>query len=112
LNLKIKGVDLIAVLILLESKGIDVTLEIGLIKQAQGTHRSAEESINLTTSGRNEFEYITELVVTAKGAANQVKLNQLDVSQGLKVPVINEHRIKFVVVEINEEHEEHLRLVL
>jgi hypothetical protein len=35
------------------------------------------------------LEYIAEPVVIAKGAANQVKLNQLDVSQGLKVPVVN-----------------------
>jgi hypothetical protein len=89
LNLKIRGVDFVANLILLESKGIDVTLEIGLVKQAQGTHRSAEESIKLTTSYRNELEYIAEPVVTAERATNQVKLNQLDVSQGLKVPVVN-----------------------
>jgi hypothetical protein len=34
--------------------------------------------------------YITKSVVIDKGAANRVKLNQLDVSQGLKVPVVNE----------------------
>jgi hypothetical protein len=61
-----------------------------LVKQAQGTHRSAKESIKLTTSNRNELEYITKSVVIDKGAANRVKLNQLDVSQGLKVPVVNE----------------------
>jgi hypothetical protein len=33
-NLKIRGVDFVANLILLESKGLDVTLEIGLVKQA------------------------------------------------------------------------------
>jgi ABC-type molybdate transport system ATPase subunit len=61
-----------------------------LVKQAQGTHRSAKESIKLTTLNRNELEYITKSVVIDKGAANRVKLNQLDVSQGLKVPVVNE----------------------
>jgi hypothetical protein len=35
------------------------------------------------------LEYIAEPVVIAKGATNQVKLNQLGVSQGLKVPVVN-----------------------
>jgi hypothetical protein len=35
------------------------------------------------------LEYIAEPVVIAKGATNPVKLNQLDVSQGLKVPVVN-----------------------
>jgi hypothetical protein len=61
-----------------------------LVKQAQGTHRSAKESIKLTTSNRNELEYIAKAVVIDKGAANHVKLNQLDVSPGLKVPVVNE----------------------
>jgi hypothetical protein len=69
------GVDFVANLILLESKGIYVTLEIWLVKKAQGTHRCAEKSIKLTTSNRNELEYITEHVVIAKGATNQVKLN-------------------------------------
>jgi hypothetical protein len=35
------------------------------------------------------LEYIAKSVVIAKGAANHVKLNQMDVSQGLKVPVVN-----------------------
>jgi hypothetical protein len=60
-----------------------------LVKQAQGTHRSAKESIKLTTSKRNELEFITEPVVTAKGVANCAKVNQLDASQGLEVPVVN-----------------------
>jgi hypothetical protein len=36
------------------------------------------------------LEYIAKPVVIAKGAANHVKLNLLDVSQGLKVPMVNE----------------------
>jgi DNA-directed RNA polymerase subunit F len=83
-----------------------------LVKQAQDTHRSAKESIKLTTSNRNELEYIAKVVVINKGAANRVKLNQLDVSQGLKELVVNEfsnvlpeelsvmppdHDIKFVI---------------
>jgi hypothetical protein len=36
------------------------------------------------------LEYIAKSVVIDKGTANRVKLNQLDVSQGLKVPVIND----------------------
>jgi hypothetical protein len=61
-----------------------------LVKQAKGTHRSAKESIKLTTSNRNELEYMAKSVVITKGAANRVKLNQLDVSHALKVPVVNE----------------------
>jgi hypothetical protein len=35
------------------------------------------------------LEYIAESVVIAKGVANHVKLNPLDVSHGLKAPVVN-----------------------
>jgi septum formation topological specificity factor MinE len=51
-----------------------------LVKQAEGTRRSAKDSIKLTTLNRNELEYIAKYVVIAKGAVNCVKLNQLDVS--------------------------------
>jgi hypothetical protein len=50
----------------------------------------AKKSIKLTTLDGNELENVTELVVTAKGVANRVKLNQLDVSQGPMLPVVNE----------------------
>jgi hypothetical protein len=61
-----------------------------MVKQAQGTHKSAKESINLTTPYRNKLEYVAKPVVIAKGAANRVKLDQLDVSQEVEVPVVNE----------------------
>jgi hypothetical protein len=67
----------------------------GLVKQAQGTHRSGKGSIKLTTLNRNELEYIAKSVVIYKGAVNHVKLNQLDVSQGLKVSVVNEFLMSF-----------------
>jgi hypothetical protein len=35
------------------------------------------------------LEYIVEPVVIDKEVANHVKLNPLDVSQGLKAPVVN-----------------------
>jgi hypothetical protein len=50
----------------------------------------AKKSIKLTTPDGKELEYVAEPVVTAKGAANRVKLNQLDVSQGHMVLVVNE----------------------
>jgi hypothetical protein len=66
-----------------------------LVKQTQGTHKSAKESIKLTTPDRNELEYVAEPIVTTKGAANRVKLNQLDASQGPEVPVVNEFSYVF-----------------
>jgi hypothetical protein len=47
-----------------------------LVKQVQGTHISAKESIKLTTLDRSEFEYVIEPVVTTKGVVDHVKLNQ------------------------------------
>jgi hypothetical protein len=61
-----------------------------MVKQPQGTHKSAKKSVKLTTSDRNELEYIAEPVVTTKGATDRVKLNQLDASQGPEVPMVNE----------------------
>jgi hypothetical protein len=50
----------------------------------------AKKSVKLTTLDGKELEFITEPIVTAKGVANRVKMNQLDDSQGLEVSVVNE----------------------
>jgi hypothetical protein len=50
----------------------------------------AKKSVKLTTPDGKELEFVTELVVTAKGVANWVKVNQLDASQGPEVPVVSE----------------------
>jgi hypothetical protein len=49
----------------------------------------AKMSVKLTTPDGKEFEFVTEPVVTTKGVANRVKVNQLDASQGSEVPVVN-----------------------
>jgi hypothetical protein len=50
----------------------------------------AKKSVKLIASDRKELEFVTELVVTAKGVGNRAKVNQLDASQGSEVPVVNE----------------------
>jgi hypothetical protein len=50
----------------------------------------AKKSIKLTTPEGKEMEFVTEPVVTAKCVVNRAKVNQLDVSQGSEVPVVNE----------------------
>jgi hypothetical protein len=50
----------------------------------------AKKSVKLTILGGKEMEFIAKPVVTAKGIANRVKLNQLNTSQGSEVPVVNE----------------------
>jgi hypothetical protein len=49
----------------------------------------AKKSAKLIAMDGKELEYVIEPIVTAKGATNHVKLNQLDVSQGPMVPVVN-----------------------
>jgi hypothetical protein len=89
-NLKISGVDFIANLIVLESKGIDVILGMDWLSKRKVLVDCAKKSIKLTTLDGKELEYIAEPVVTTKGAANHVNSNRLDTNQGPEVPVVNE----------------------
>jgi hypothetical protein len=50
----------------------------------------AKKFVKLTTLEGKEMEFVAEPIVTAKGAANHAKVNQLDASQGSEVPVVNE----------------------
>jgi hypothetical protein len=89
-NLKIRGVDFFANLIVLESKGIDVILRMDWLSKHKVLINYTKKSVKLTTSERKEMEFVIEPVVTTKGAANRAKVNQLDASQGSEVPVVNE----------------------
>jgi hypothetical protein len=89
-NLKIKGVDFVANLIVLELKGIDVILGMDLLSKHKVLVDCVKKSVKLTTPEGKEMEFVTESVVTAKGVANHVKVNQLDASQGSEVPEVNE----------------------
>jgi hypothetical protein len=89
-NLKIRGVDFVANLIVLELKGIDVILGMDWFSKRKVLIHCTKKSIKLTTPEGKELEFIVEPVVTAKGVANHVKVNQLDASQGSEVPVVNE----------------------
>jgi hypothetical protein len=89
-NLKLRGVDFVANLIVLESKGIDVILRMNWLSKYRELIDCAKKSVKMTTLEGKEMEFIAEPVVIAKGVANRAKVNQLDASQGLEVPVVNE----------------------
>jgi hypothetical protein len=89
-NLKIQWVDFIANLIILESNGIDVILRMDWLSKHKLHINCTKKSIKLTAPDGKDLEYVAELVVTTKGAANCVKLNQMDPSQGLVVLLVNE----------------------
>jgi hypothetical protein len=88
-NLKIRGVDFVTSLIVLESKGIDVILGMDWLSKHKVLIDCAKKSVKLTTLDRKYLEFITESVVTAKGVATRVKANQLDAHQGSEVSVVN-----------------------
>jgi hypothetical protein len=90
-NLKIRGgVDFVANLIVLESKGIDIILGMDWLSKHKVLIDCTKKSVKLTTLDGKELEFVTEPVVTANGVANRVKVNQMDAIQGSKVPMANE----------------------
>jgi hypothetical protein len=74
----------------LESKGIDVILGMDWLSKHKVLIDCAKKSVKLTTLDGKELEFVTEPIVTTKGVANHAKMNQLDVSQGSEVLVVNE----------------------
>jgi hypothetical protein len=74
----------------LKSKGIDIILGMDWLSKHKVFINYAKKSVMLTTSDEKELEFVVEPVVTAKGVANRVKLNQMDAIQGSEVPVVNE----------------------
>jgi hypothetical protein len=88
-NLKIRGLDFVVNLIVLESKGIDVILGMDWLSKYKVLIDCAKKFVKLTTSEGKEMEFVIEPVVTVKGVANLAKVNQLDASQGSEVPVVN-----------------------
>jgi hypothetical protein len=89
-NLKIRGIDFGANLIVLESKGIAVILGMDWLSKQKVLIDYAKKSVKLTTLDGKELGSVAEPIVTAKGVANRTKVNQLDASQGSEVLVVNE----------------------
>jgi hypothetical protein len=89
-NLKIRGVNFVTNLIVLEFKGIDVILGMDWLSEHKVLIDCANKSITLTTLDGKELEFGAEQVVTANGIAKCVKVNQLDTCQESEVPVVSE----------------------
>jgi hypothetical protein len=89
-NLKIRRVDFVTNLNVLESKGIDIILGMDWLSMHKVLIDCAKKSVKLTTPEGKEMEFVAESIVTTKGVANHAKVNQLDASKGSEVPVVNE----------------------
>jgi hypothetical protein len=89
-NIKIRGVDFVANLIVLESKSIDVILGMDWLSKHKVLIDCAKKFAKLTNPEGKEMKFVIETVVTTKGVANRAKVKQLDARQGSEVPVVNE----------------------
>jgi hypothetical protein len=89
-NPKIRGIDFVANLIVLESKGIDIILGMDWLSKHKVRIDYAKKSVKLTTLDGKGLKFVVEPVVTAKGAANHAKVNQMEASQGSLVLVVSQ----------------------
>jgi hypothetical protein len=86
-----KGVEFGANMIVLDSKGIDVILEMDWMSKRKALIDCTKKSVKLTTEVGQEIEYVAELLITHKGATNQIKLNRLEARQSRDMQVVNQY---------------------
>ena len=89
-SILIRGVEFLANLIVLESKGIDIILGMDWLSKHHGQIDCAKKAVKLTASNGKELEYVAENLVTDKAAFNQIVLNQLDVSTTMDIRTVSE----------------------
>jgi hypothetical protein len=75
----------------LESKGIDVILEMDWLTKHNRLVDCAKKAVRLTPSSGKELEYVAENLVTNKAASNRIVLNHLDVASTLDVRIVFEY---------------------
>jgi hypothetical protein len=111
-SILIRGVEFLANLIVLESKGIDVILGMDWLSKHNGLIDYAKKAVRLTPSSGKEIEYVAENLVTDKAASNRMVLNQLNATSTMDIRIVSEflnvfpeelpgmppdHEIKFVI---------------
>jgi hypothetical protein len=94
----IRGVEFLANLIVLESKGIDVILGMDWLSMHIGLIDCAKKALRLTPSSGKELEYVVENLVRDKAAHNWIVLNHLDAVSTLNIRTVS----KFLDVFLEE----------
>jgi hypothetical protein len=89
-NILIRGIEFIANVIVLESKGIVVILGMDWLSKHKGMINCAKKAVRLTTSSGKEVEYVAENSVTDKAASNRIVLNHLDATSTLDIRTVSE----------------------
>jgi hypothetical protein len=90
-SILIRGVEFLANLIVLESKGIDVILGMDWLSKHNRLIDTAKKAERLTPSSGKELEYVVENLVTYKAASNRIVLNHLDVVSTLDIRTVSEY---------------------
>jgi hypothetical protein len=85
------GVEFLANLIVLESKGINVILEMDWLSKHNRLINCAKKVVRLTPSSGKELEYVAENLITDKAASNRIVLNHLDVASTLDIRIVSEY---------------------
>jgi hypothetical protein len=71
-SIMIKGVEFLANLIVLESKGIDVIRRMDWLSKHNGLIDCAKKVVRLTPRSGKELEYVAENLVTDEAASNRI----------------------------------------
>jgi hypothetical protein len=90
-SILIRGVEFLASLTVLESKGIDVILGMDWLSKHNGLIDCAKKAVRLTSGSGKELEYVAENLVTDKAASNRIVLNHLDVVSTLDIRTVSEY---------------------
>jgi hypothetical protein len=90
-SILIRGLEFLANLIVLGSKGIDVILGMDWLSKHNGLIDYAKKAVRLTPSSGKELEYVAEKLVTDKAASNMIMLNHLDVASTLDIRIVFEY---------------------
>jgi hypothetical protein len=85
-SILIRGLEFLANLVVLESKGIDVILGMDWLSKNNGLIDYAKKAVRLTPSNGKELEYVADNLVTNKAASNSMALlNHLDAASTLDI---------------------------
>jgi hypothetical protein len=90
ITILIRGVEFLANLIVLESKGIDVILGMDWLSKHTGMINCAKKVVRLTPKSGKELKYVAENLVTDKVASNRIVLNHLDATSTLDIKTVFE----------------------
>jgi hypothetical protein len=90
-SILIRGVEFLANLIVLESKGIDVILGMDWLSKHNELIDCAKKAVRLTPRSGKELEYVAENLVMDKATSNRTVLNHLDVASTLDIRIVSEY---------------------